>query len=157
PPQRSRRAVRLCLRQDQARARGAWSQHEPRGQGHVLSYGHEEPRPLRPVPRPQLRERAASRPYADRRGVACVPGDDGGDRRDRDPPGWPRPQGDSSSSPRPFVSIAKVSVTSPPASATAANAAKTYWMPRSATMDPTRNGPIDDPALSHALPKPVPI
>jgi len=49
-----------------------------------------------------------------------------------------------------------MSVTSPPNSATAAKAANTYCIPRSATIEPTRIGPIDDPALSHALPKPVP-
>src|SRR5262249_31502199 len=65
-------------------------------------------------------------------------------------------QGDSSSNTLPFVSIANSSVISPPASATAANAANTYWIPKSATIDPTRMGPIDEPALSQALPRPVP-
>src|SRR5262245_32523926 len=65
-------------------------------------------------------------------------------------------QGDNSSRTRPLVSMANCSVTSPPTSAIAANAANTYWMPKSPTIHPTITGPIEDPALSHALPKPVP-
>ena len=41
----------------------------------------------------------------------------------------------------------------PPTTATAAKTANTYWMPKSpATIQPTKIGPIDDPALSQALP-----
>ena len=51
--------------------------------------------------------------------------------------------------------MANSTVATPPASATAAKATKTYWIPKSPTIQPTSMGPIDDPALSHALPKPV--
>ncbi len=66
-------------------------------------------------------------------------------------------QGDSSSRTRPFVSIANSSVRIPPTTAAAANTANTYAMPGPATIQPTKSGPIADPALSHALPNPVPI
>ena len=50
--------------------------------------------------------------------------------------------------------MAKTMVMSPPISATAAKTVKTGLIPQLSTIQPTRMGPIAEPARSQALPKP---